>query len=311
MLYHMKHSIMLWLTSLILVMMTSCSLDGPDPMNISQELEPVIFQLKFGELNSHDTRALASGYHYSDGKSISVLKGYVYNQSNGFSAAPIKDIDVNISELDGKRGGEISIMLPKGQTFDIVFLGTSIAHNNSSSKLFFNSSDRTLNVNYGLVSCNDEELDCFFAVASDVTTETVQEEAIELKRPLAQLNVGTKDLSEYNTLTPVKDVSVTVKGIYNKIDLMSGDVVGNPINVSFLPSAIPTGQTFPVDGYTYLSMNYLLVGPRKLVDLSFTVNHQSSTNPSKTVNIGDVAVERNFQTNVYGKALLTEEISTE
>ena len=89
---------------------------------------------------------------------------------------------------------------------------------------------------------------------------------------------------------------------------MDGSVVGEPLNISLQGASMPNGQTYPVNNMTYLSMNYLLVNTRKLVDLTITVNHTNSSIPSKVISLESIAVERNYQTNVYGKTLLTGEI---
>lgn len=274
-------------------------------MNPDNELVPVTFNLSIKDLQG--TRSLASDYQFADGKSISILKCYVYNQAAGVSAAPSNVFDINIKAINGNQGGDVTLLLPKGEVYDVVFLGTSIPQTDTSSKMYYNTTARTLNLNYDLISCNDEEIDCFYASREDVTTETVIDQYIELTRPLAQLNIGTQDYATYNASTPVKGIAVSVDGIYTSMDLMSGDVIGSPIKANFGASPIPSGQTFPANGYTYLSMNYLLVNLRKLVDVSLTINHTNNSTAAKDIDITGIAVERNFQTNVYGKTLLTEE----
>lgn len=307
----MKHLINSFFACALLFSMTSCSLDGPEILPNDDELVPVHFNLQFAGMSDSQTRALAPGYKFSDGTSIYILKGYVYNQANGANAAPIKVVDIDVKDINDHKGGDITITLPKGQTFDIVFLGTSIDQDNTNSKLYYNTSDKTLTVNYSKIAANDEEVDCFFASRTGVTSETVESDPIELTRPFAQINIGTQDYAEYNSATPIRDISLTVDGIYNKVNLMTGDVVGDPILASIAASPAPSGQVYPLDGFSYLSMNYVLVGLRKLVSLEMTVNHTNSGTPAKVINIPNVAVERNYQTNVYGKTLLTQDLPTE
>ncbi|MDE7432268.1 MAG: hypothetical protein K2N34_10205 [Lachnospiraceae bacterium] len=271
----------------------------------------VQFHLDFKGMTGDPTRTLAPDYKFSDGSSITVLKGYVYNQANGYNAVPIQVLDIDVKVIDGKKIGDISIMLPQNQKFDVVFLGTSINHNAQTSKLHYNITDRTLSVNYNIINGNDEELDCFFASRTIVTTAHVDAKTIELTRPFAQLNIGTLDYEEYNATTPVKDIAVKVSSIYNKVNLMTGDIVGEPLDVSFKSSTVPSDQLYPIEGFSYLAMNYLLVDQRKLVNVDIIVNHTNSSTSSKTINIPKVAVERNYQTNVYGKTLLTKELPTE
>ena len=274
---------------------------------IQEVLVPVTFNLTIKDMQG--TRSLAPGYKYADGKSISILKCYVYSQSGGSTAAPSNVFDIDVKMVSENKGGDVTLLLPKGETYDVVFLGTSIPQTDSATKLYYDTTARTLNLNYSLINCNDEEIDCFFASRENVTTETAFNQTIELSRPLAQLNIGTQDYADYNASTSVKNISVSVDGVYSSIDLMTGDVVGNPVKADFKASAVPTGQTFPASGYSFLSMNYVLVNLRKLVDVSLTVNHTNSSTAAKTIDIPGVAVERNYQSNVYGKKLLTEEIT--
>ncbi len=289
--------------------LTSCSDDLASEVSLDSEYMPIHFKIKINDFSGQpETRGLAPGYKFSDGTSISELKCYVYNKSDGPAAEPSDIIDIDIKTINSNKGGDVTILLPKGYSYDVVFLGTSIPQTASSSKLYYNTTARTLNLNYNLISCNDEEIDCFFASRGNVTTETAFDQTIELTRPFAQLNIGTQDYVEYNTSTPIKEIAVSVDGIYNSVDLMTGDLVGSPIKADFNASAIPTGQSFPVTDYSYLSMNYLLVNLRKLVNVTMNINHISGTTPVKTIEISDVAVERNYRTNIYGKKLLTEEI---
>lgn len=305
----MNPTFKLFLLSFGLCALASCSSDSPEsPVSNNGCFEPVTLKVAFGKMNAHesDTRSLAPGYKYADGSSISVLKCYVYNRSLGQSADPIKVVDIDVKAVGDKRGGDVSVMLPKGQTFDMVFLGTSIPQTNASTKLYYTTTDRTLNLNYSLISCNDEEIDCFYAVAEGVTTETVFEESIELTRPLAQVNIGTQDYAEYNAASPVKDIAVSVDGVYSSMDLMTGQIKGDPEKASFKASPVPgSSQVYPVAGFSYLTMNYVLVNLRKLVTVSMSVYHTDAT-PTQTITVNDVAVERNYQSNIYGKKLLTE-----
>ena len=289
--------------------LVGCQDDLEDQEKHDPEYAPVHFNLSFGKLGGvPDTRSLAPGYQYADGSSISELKCYVYDKSRGNSAAPVSIVDIDIKEVNANKGGDVTVLLPKGEAYDVVFLGTSIPQTTASSKLYYNTTNRTLNINYSVISCNDEEIDCFYASRENVTTETAFNQTIELTRPFAQINVGTQDYSTYTSTSPIKNIAMSVNGVFSSVNLMSGELVGNATKANFTASAVPTGQTFPIAGYSYLSMCYVLVNQRKLVDVSLTVNHTSSSTAAMTIEIPGVAVERNYQTNIYGKNLLTEDI---
>ena len=300
-------NIFAYCSALLLVSaMFSCSSDSPESNYSDADMVPVRFRLSFAGISGLSTRSLAPDYKFSDGTSVSELKCYVYNKSEGDNASPVKVVDVDIKDVNENRGGDVSILLPKGQNFDVVFLGTSVPQDDASGKLYYSLTERTLTVNYSVVTSSDEELDCFFAVQKDVSSETVLEEAVVLSRPFAQLNIGTLDYDEYNAVTPVESVAVSVDGIYNKFNLMDGAIIGDPVKVNLLASPVPSGQVFPIAGFSYLSMSYLLVNLRKLVDVSMTVNHMDASVAPLSLSFEEIAVERNYQTNLYGKKLLTE-----
>lgn len=283
---------------IVIMTLTGCSSeDDPTVSGIADE-KPISFSLRIDSRNVNEptTRSLAPGYHFGDGASINTVKCYVYNQANGNSAEPSKVIDVPVSSLSGN----FTIRLPRNQTFDLVFLATSIGQTDASSKLFYNSTERSLKVNYG--NCSDEEYDCFFATVKNVTTETSMSDAIILRRPFAQINVGARNLAAYNSTHPISSVSLTVNGVYDKLNLMDGSLIGDPVNVSFTDSATPAGQTFPVDGNDYLAMNYVLVNTRCLTNVVVTVNHSDATAP-KSLTVENVALERNYQSNICIKSL--------
>lgn len=295
----MNKSFILYLVPFFLAMMSSCSLD--EPAAVDEENDFVNFSVAIDNTaaNGNDTRSLASGYHFSDAKSISVVKCYVYNQSNGNNALPVKVVDIDVSNLKG----EVSIPVPKNQVFDFVFLATSIPQTDASSKMYYSPTERSLTLSYSSIFSNDEEIDCFFASKSGITSETVISETIKMKRPFAQINIGAKDYTTYNASYPIMDVSVNVAGVYNKVNLMDGSVIGDPVTAEFMAAAPPSCQAFPVSGSSYLAMNYVLVNLRKLVDVSISINHQDSSYDSMDMKFKRIAVERNYQTNLYIKSL--------
>lgn len=299
-LLNMDKSYISFLLLFCLIFMSGCS-NCDEPSFNDEETDFVTFSIDLDNstANGNSTRSLASGYQFADAKSISIVKCYVYNQANGANAQPVKVVDINVSNLKGN----VSIPLPKNQTFDFVFLATSIPQDNSSSKLYYSPSERSVALNYSAICSSDEEIDCFFASKTGLTTETVISDAIKLKRPFAQVNIGAKDYAAYNASYPIKDITVNVTGVYSKFSLMDGSVIGDPVTASFQPSAAPSSQTFPVSGSSYLAMNYVLVNLRKLVDVTISINHQDASYGSMDMTFKEIAVERNYQTNLYIRSL--------
>lgn len=84
---------------------------------------------------------------------------------------------------------------------------------------------------------------------------------------------------------------------------MDGKVVGSAIDATFGASQMPANQSYPVAGAQYISMNYLLVNQRKLVDATITISHYNSATKDFVLPFKNIAVERNYQTNVTIKSL--------
>ncbi len=84
---------------------------------------------------------------------------------------------------------------------------------------------------------------------------------------------------------------------------MDGNVVGNAVDVTFGGAQMPANQTYPVAGAQYIAIDYLLVNQRKLIDVSLGINHINSAIPDLVIPFKNIAVERNYQTNLTIKSL--------
>ena len=150
----------------------------------------------------------------------------------------------------------------------------------------------------------DENLDAFFKCHEIVVGHSGQTEQIELKRPFAQLNIGTSDTADAERAgLVVDDTEVSVRA-YTTLNLLNGEVA-NAMQLTYAANAVPTGEnaTFTINNKTYdrLAMNYLLVNTKELVDVTFTTfdgNEQVNT-----IQYSKVPVERNYKTFIVGELL--------
>ena len=159
-----------------------------------------------------------------------------------------------------------------------------------------------MTVDYSTAVSNDENRDAFYKF-HEFTVTGAQTEIIELRRPFAQLNIGTGDLkASKNAGYEPKYSFVKVSNVYNTLDLVEGKVSG-ATEVVYSYNAIPTAETFPVEGYDYLAMNYLLVASDKeVVDVEFGYTELDAAT-AQTRTVGSVPVQRNHRTNIYGQLL--------
>ncbi|MDE7432267.1 MAG: hypothetical protein K2N34_10200, partial [Lachnospiraceae bacterium] len=272
-------------------LLNSCSSD--DIIYSSYENNHVSFEISIPDSDLRTREA-------SNGSLISELNCYVYQVGN---TVPLYTLPVAIGSQNGQKDGRLELDLPSGGIFNFVFLATAVKQDDTDSKLYYNPTLQTLEVNYDKVDANDEDLDCFFGVLKDINVNKGQFHHITLKRPFAQLNIGTKDLNSYNTMSAstLKSIGITVDGIYSSMNIMDGSVLGHPLEISFPESGLPEGLIYPVPENTYLFMNYLLVNERKEADVSLLGVNADET--SFNCSYSNIPFQRNYQTNIYGNIL--------
>ena len=226
---------------------------------------------------------------YSDGQTATVLQYAVYDAAGN----ELTDLTVKNGEIYGST--TVNFQLTTGNKYSVIFWA---AAPNAPYTVDFTTQKMT--VGYNGATCNDESRDAFYAYHT-FTVSGAQTETIELKRPFAQLNIGTADYAASTSAgyTPTQS-AVIVKNVYNTLNLVSGEVE-NEVEANFVLADIKKDETFPVAGNKYLAMNYVLVASTKsLVEVEFTYTDGSN---AKTRTVGSVPVQRNYRTNLYGKLL--------
>lgn len=190
----------------------------------------------------------------------------------------------------------VQLQLVAGKTYDVVFFADAA----SGSPYTFNASDRNVTVDYVNAVANDENRDAFFAIQS-VSVDGNKTMQAELHRPFAQLNVGSNDVAAAKAAGQDVSKSELTVSVANTLDLTTGEASGFATQTFKLADVPGAAETFPVAGYDYLSMNYLLVNVDKtLVDVDFKVGDGTS-NVERTFTA--VPVQRNYRTNIYGSLL--------
>ena len=259
---------------------TSCENELDPGTNVGENAQ-VTFSVSTPEIAS---RA------YSDGQTATVLQYAVYDAAGN----ELTDLTVTDAEIHGST--TVNLQLTTGNTYSVIFWA---AAENAPYTVDFGA--KTMTVDYSNAVSNDETRDAFYKYHTFTVTGT-QTETIELKRPFAQLNIGTADYAASTSAgyTPTKS-AVTVKNIYSTLNLATGAVDGSD-EATFNFADIKKDETFPVAGYEYMAMNYLLVPTDKeVVDIEFT--YTDANNDAKTRTVGSVPVQRNYRTNIYGNLL--------
>ena len=276
--------ILFFLMSALVMLATSC--EKADVVKGSGESE-VSFCVSTPEIATRS---------YSDGKTATVLQYAVYDKEGNLLGELVGNKTINISTT-------VEFRLTTGNTYSVVFWA---AAENAPYSVDFAA--KTMTVDYSDAVCNDENRDAFYAYHT-FTVAGAQTETIDLKRPFAQLNIGTADYTASRKAGYVPThSSINVKNVYNTLHFADGTVSGLIDEVEFKANYIPKQEKFPVDGYEYLAMSYVLAAPDKeVVDIEFTY----TDNPEVTTVgahlkkrvVGSAPINRNYRTNIYGNLL--------
>ena len=198
----------------------------------------------------------------------------------------------------------ISLQLKNNKTYNMLFWASTPGN----TFYYVDLADKMLTVDYDNALCNDETRDAFycydhFTVEGNITVP------VQLKRPFAQLNIGTADYEQAakSNYTPTRSyVNVSA---YSTLNFADGSVDGQDVREFKLHDIPVETEDFPYDPdktdavkpYRYLAMNYILVGAdQEVVDIEFG---HSNDNEGDTRTIGSVPVQRNYRTNIYGNIL--------
>lgn len=276
--------------SALMLMATSCADDQTSDLKAGAESTVTITAQLPGDMG---TRAFA------DGKKATELHYAVYEKG---TTTPLEVC----KKADGTKGQEgtatmtglkttISLQLTTGKEYDFVFWADAPGDNVYT----FNSENQTVTVNYANAENNTDNLDAFFGQKKALKVSGNMSISQELRRPFAQINIGTDDFDAAAAAGYTVSESTIGVATYKTLNLLSGEV-SDPVTATFVKKPIPTEDSkFSVNSkdYKYLSMSYVLVPKDKeTVDIAFdyTLTNRTFTN---------VPVQRNYRTNIYGSLL--------
>lgn len=277
----------------------SCSSDIEAPATGDDGM--VVFTAKMpGTVNS---RA------YSDGTGAKKLAYAVYEANTDNLIYSSDQTDAPQATYNNNLTFTLAMKLVKGQNYDFIFW----ADNQECSAYTFNPANKSVSINYEGIESNDETRDAFFTAEKDMLVTGAMQKNIQLYRPFAQLNIGTNDIDEAKRAgTVLGTTQVVVKDVYSELNLLSGEA-SNATDVTYAYAELPEGETFPVDGYDYLSMNYILTGEQILDenvnsaqketrDITIAIQ-DADGKPVNEFNVSAVPFQRNYRTNIYGSLL--------
>jgi len=270
------------IVALVAMVATSCQqFDEVDV--VSGETATVSFNLSTPEIAN---RA------FSDGTTATRLQYAVYDANGNALDIYKKDNEtINISK-------QVEFQLTTGNTYSVLFWAAA-----PSAPYTVNLDAKTMEVDYTSPVCSDENRDAFYYYGSFTVSNGMAPIQADLKRPFAQLNIGTSDYAASTAAGYTVSHAKVKVPVYTNLDFVSGDAT-NKQTVEFAYAAIPTSETFPVAGHEYMAMNYLLMNTTKeTVDVVFTYATDATGAAAKERTVGSVPVQRNHRTNLYGQLL--------
>ena len=277
--------------SALMLMATSCADDQTSDLKAGAESTVTITAQLPGDMG---TRAFA------DGTKATELHYAVYEKGTTTRLAVCKKTDGTKGQLEGTATmtglqTTISLQLTTGKEYDFVFWADAPGDNVYT----FNSENQTVTVNYANAENNTDNLDAFFGQKKALKVSGNMSISQELRRPFAQINIGTDDFDAAAAAGYTVSESTIGVATYKTLNLLSEEV-SDPVTATFVKKPIPTEDSkFSVNSkdYKYLSMSYVLVPKDKeTVDIAFdyTLTNRTFTN---------VPVQRNYRTNIYGSLL--------
>ena len=230
-----------------------------------------------------------------DGDAAEDLYYAVYDETEGEIVATLSKIDVDAKDqITAGTVKQISLALLNGHNYSLVFWAE-----NPACPYAVDWDKKSINLEATTLNSNSETYDAFYAYVEPFTVTGPKQSTIELKRPFAQLNIGTTltDLTGVKTYYGVEfDKSSIVVTTATAMDLTTGKV-SEEEELTFAAAKFITSEKLKTD-YEYLSMNYLLVSNEKnLVNVNFSIT-DGSESISKTFE--NIPVQRNYKTNIYG-----------
>ena len=315
----MKKSLFFGLSAMATMLFTaSCQQEELVKQPQAGDLAKVSIKVTTPELGAA-TRA------FGDGKSAKVLHYAVYNVKTENNQETLtylpeltkEDHEINITTT-------VDLQLVTGNTYKVIFWADNA--NSPYTPNWTDANNPTVTVDYDYnngidngVTCNNENYDALFNWMT-IDVDAAKTVDIDLFRPFAQLNIGTSDIVEASKAGyTLKQTQVTVKA-YQTLNLW-GKTVSDPTNVTFNAADYPNYdanatyglkasnadgyEIFPVTGYEYMAMNYLLCpADKELVDVEF--DFFADNDEAKERKYASVPVRRNWRTNIYGQIITSD-----
>ena len=237
-----------------------------------------------------------------DGTTVDKVACAVYD-ANGDEMTDLRQVVA----VNGKTA-YYSIRLAKGQAYRVAFFAY-----NEAANAYDLTDMKSIKINS---ACSNVEGRDAFSNYVDIEAEKTMNsisENVTLYRPFAQLNLGV-DAQELADAAKagvvVSNTQVTVTNVYDAFSAYDNTVASDAVlgTCTYALNGVPS-EKLVVNGdeYTYLALNYLLVGDKgaekSLTDVEFVWATADGKTNNPTTHFVNIPVQRNYRTNIIGKLL--------
>ncbi|MBO5029479.1 MAG: hypothetical protein J6C59_07720 [Muribaculaceae bacterium] len=230
-------------------------------------------------------------------------KRCLFSNFGGAGDAASNGMEVN--NFNGSLTTTVKVSLVKDKAYDIICWAQSYEMGDGSP-YSWNETDKSISVSYADMGNYEEERDAFFGRKTGFISGVTTDHEIVLKRPFAQINLGTNDVQAYKYASGDQNPAfgMTITGASTTVNLADGTLSGEADPVTVALAAADTETGFPVTmtpALDYLAMGYVLPGAGLLtVDLN-------TNGKTKFATYNSVPSQTNFCTNIYGSLLTNPE----
>ena len=292
----MKKNFIFGLFALVTMLFTASCAEEQLVPNSAGDTATVSFEVSTPTLA---TRAVG------DGTTATKLYVGVYENQNGTLAGPL-DVSLigdNETVTFTDRVATVNLALAKNKEYSVIFWAETADNGEAMFNIDWENRQLTLKSE---VIANQEKYDAFWAQKTVTITGAISEK-VNLKRPFAQLNIGTSDKAEAEAAGIVVNRTEVTTKVFTSFSLQDGKA-SDEKEITFSMSSIEgiKDATFPAvttPEQKYLSLNYLLMNEDKsIVDVKFSY---MDVEDDKTYDLPftSVPVQRNYRTNIYGTLL--------
>ena len=222
----------------------------------------------------------------SDGSVATQLQYLLYDiQADGSKVPCGEPVETTISSFPFTLE---NLDVVTGHNYEILLWASA-----AESPYTVNWTNGTLTVDYNKAKANSDALDAFYAYEAFSVEGSVNLD-VTMKRPFAMINIGA-------TTAPGAGMtsSMMVQGVPTSLNLFTGELSEETATATFGYAAVPTGMTFPVEGYNYLSYAYVLA-PKTAKQTTVTVAYKPSDGDAVETSLEEIPLQANFKTNVSG-----------